>query len=271
MQDKLNKLKRLLKDLDSVAVAFSGGVDSTFLLRIAFDVLGNKAMAVIGRSPSFPKKEFEQATNLAEAIGVEYEIVNTCEMDNPDFTANPPERCFFCKSNLFETVWRIAKEKNLKAVIEGSNADDTSDFRPGMKAVKKFNVRSPLLEAGLTKVEIRSLSKELNLPTWNKPAMACLSSRIPYGETITEERLYRIEQAETALKNLGLLQVRVRDHNEVARIEVEASQIINITSDLFRDSVVKVLKQTGYKYVCLDLEGYRTGSMNEVLTLPQDV
>ncbi len=265
MNAKLGKLESLLKEYGAAAVAYSGGVDSSFLLAVAHKVLGDKALGVIGRSPTYPKRELEDAVRLAEEIGARFEVVDTCEMDNPDFAANPSNRCFFCKSNLFEVVGSVAKKHDIHIILEGSNADDTGDYRPGMAAAKKLGVKAPLLEAGLTKDEIRALSKEMGLPTWDKPAMACLSSRIPYGETITLKRLSRIEQAERDIRDLGYKQLRVRDHGDVARIEVEPSLIEAVASENARKAIVSAAKGAGYKYVCLDLEGYRTGAMNEVL------
>ena len=265
MHDKLDELKAILERYERVAVAFSGGVDSTFLIAVAQEVLGEGVVAVIGRSPTYPKQELEAAVRLAESIGVRYEIVDTNEMDDPAFSENSPARCFHCKTTLFKTIGKIAEQVGAKVMVEGSNADDASDFRPGMAATKQLGVKAPLLEAGLTKDEIRALSKEMGLPTWDKPAMACLSSRIPYGETITLKRLGRIEQAEYALRRLGLNQLRVRDHGEVARIEVSPDDIPALAAPDLRAKVVAALKKVGYPYVCLDLTGYRTGAMNEVL------
>jgi uncharacterized protein len=249
MNAKLEQLKALLKSYESVAVGFSG----------------DRAFGVIGRSPTYPKRELEEAIRLATTIGARFEIVDTCEMDNPSFTENSPSRCFFCKSNLFEIIHGIAKKHGLKTMLEGSNADDTLDYRPGMEAAKKLGVKAPLLEVGLTKTEIRLLSKEMGLDTWNKPSMACLSSRIPYGETITVERLSRIEKAEAGIRELGLGQVRVRDHGDVARIEIEPSRIAEVAADGLRAKIAKAVKAAGYRYICLDLEGYRTGAMNEAI------
>ncbi len=265
MQTKLEKLKALLRSYESVAVGFSGGVDSTFLLAVAKEVLGDRALGVIGRSPTYPKRELEEAVRLAPKIGARFEVVDTCEMDNPKFTENSESRCFFCKSNLFEIIKGVADRHGVKVLLEGSNADDTSDYRPGMEAAKKLGVKAPLLEVGLTKNEIRELSKQMGLDTWNKPSMACLSSRIPYGETITVERLSRIEQAEAALKALGLVQIRVRDHGDVARIEIEPHRILEVAAAEMRVKIAAAVKAAGFRYVCLDLEGYRTGAMNEAI------
>ena len=265
MNAKREKLAAMLKRYRSAAVAFSGGVDSTFLLATALEVLGDRVLAVIGRSPSYPKQELQEAERLAKKLGARYEVVDTCEMDNPDFAANPANRCFFCKSNLFEVVGRIAADHGIETLLEGSNADDTGDFRPGMAAAEKLGVKMPLLEAGLTKDEIRALSKEMGLPTWNKPAMACLSSRIPYGEPITLKRLSRIEQAERVIRDLGYTQLRVRDHGDIARIEVPPDRIAELATATARAPIVQAAQAAGYRYVCLDLQGYRTGAMNETL------
>lgn len=270
IRTKYKKLIEILESLSSVAVGFSGGVDSTFLLATSKEALGaENVLGVIGRSPTYPKREYKTAIGLAEKIGVPYEIVDTNEIANPKFTINPPNRCYVCKNTLFKIAWKVAIGKNIENLLEGSNADDSEDFRPGMKAARDLGVRAPLLEAGLTKNEIRALSKEMGLSTWNKPAMACLSSRIPYGETINEEILDRIEQSENTLKDMGIEQVRVRDHGNIARIEVPQKDVAALTTPETRERIVQALKQAGYTYVCVDLEGYRTGAMNEALTEQQ--
>jgi len=262
---KYNNLLNILCELESVAVAFSGGVDSTFLLAAAKEALGTNVIGVIGRSPTYPKKELEEAIELAKKIDVTYEIVDTNEMSLDKFCSNSTDRCFWCKTTLFDFVKNVAKKHGIKHVIEGSNADDVGDFRPGMKAAEKLDVKSPLKDAKLSKKEIRKLSLNLNLPTWDKPAMACLSSRIPYGKEINLDKLKRIESTEANLKSLGLVQLRVRDHEQIARIELDTKDIPRILDDEFRYKIVKIAKDAGYKYVSLDLEGYRTGSMNEVI------
>ena len=265
MSEKFDKLTRLLKGYGGAAVAFSGGVDSTFLLAAAHRALGGRALGVIGRSPSYPKRELQAAIDLAETIGARYIIVDTDEMSKEEYASNPPNRCYHCKSTLFGIVKQVAEKEGLEEVLEGSNADDQGDYRPGMEAAKQLGVRAPLLEVGLTKDEIRALSKEMGLPTWNKPAMACLSSRVPYGETITLVKLGRIEMTENGLRDLGFSQLRVRDHGKVARIEVATEAIPVLAAPEMREKVVAVAKQAGYQYVALDLVGYRTGAMNEVL------
>ncbi len=248
-----------------MAVAFSGGVDSTFLLAAAKEALGDRALAVIGRSATYPEREMNDAVELAEQLGVRYKVVNTCELDNETFRANPHDRCAMCKTELISKVREVADQEGLEHVLEGSNADDVGDYRPGMAASQKLGARMPLQELGFTKAEIRTLSKEMGLPTWDKPAAACLSSRIPYGDEITESKLKRIEQAENAIREMGIVQLRVRDHGPVARIEVDKDAITRLLEPEFRARLVAALKPAGYQYVCLDLEGYRTGAMNEVL------
>ncbi len=266
MNKKWDRLIALLKGFDGVALAFSGGVDSTLLLAAAVNALGDRSLAVIGRSPTYPKRELDAAVELAEGLGARYRIVDTDEMSRDEFRQNPPTRCFHCKTVLFTTVKGIAEAEGLAQVIEGTNADDTGDFRPGMEASRQLGVRAPLLEVGLTKQEIRDLSKALGLPTWDKPAMACLSSRIPYGEVITLEKLGRIEQAENGIRDLGIKALRIRDHGDVARLEVAPAHISEIAAPPIRDQISQIARAAGYKYVCLDLDGYRTGAMNEVLS-----
>jgi uncharacterized protein len=266
MDIKYTALVARLSELNAVAVAFSGGVDSTFLLAAACEALGDKAVAFIGRSATYPQREYREALKLAERIGASVRVIDTLELDDPKFRSNPQNRCFACKTELFTKVLALAKEEGLSTVIEGSNADDLGDFRPGMEAGRRLGVRAPLVELGFTKKEIRACSKSMGLPTWNKPALACLSSRIPYGEAISEDRLYRIERAEDALRDMGFVQIRVRDHGEsIARIEVNADDISRLADPRIRREVTRALKTFGYKYVCVDLEGYRTGAMNEVL------
>ncbi|MGB2906581.1 MAG: ATP-dependent sacrificial sulfur transferase LarE [Candidatus Aminicenantaceae bacterium] len=269
LSEKYDRLKALLQDLGRVLVAFSGGVDSTFLLKVAFDELGENVLAVIATSETYPEKEIQEATLLAESMNVRYRIIQSCEMENPDFVANPPDRCYHCKMELFSRMQVIADSENIPYVLDGANFEDTGDYRPGSRAAEELKVRSPLKETGFVKDEIRELSRHLGLPTWNKPAMACLSSRFPYYTRIHSEALGQIAQAEEFLRSLGLSQLRVRHHETIARIEVPPEDIARLMDPQLREAIVRRLKQLGYAYVTLDLAGYRTGSLNEILSEDQ--
>ena len=261
---KEQELRNYIKNLRSVVVAFSGGVDSSLLLKIALDELGgDNVLAVIGRSQTYPEREFASAQNLAKQLGANYSIVDTDELGRIDFRQNPPNRCFHCKTELFTKLTEIARQKGFKHVVDGSNADDVSDFRPGRVAAQNFEVLSPLQECGLNKEEVRMLAKKLGLANWNKPSLACLASRFPYGQTIDGEKLNKVDKAEVFLQSLGLSQVRVRYEKDTARIEVlpqEFNLIINNSKD-----ITKHFKKLGFLYIALDLEGYNSGSMNKVL------
>ena len=266
---KKEKLKEILRGYGSLAIAFSGGVDSTFLLKMAHDVLGDNCAAVTGRSESFPEREYKESMDFCRAEGIRQIAFDSEEIDTPGYAENPVNRCYICKHALFSSLLKLAEENGLKYVAEGSNTDDNGDFRPGLKAIAELGIKSPLREAGLTKEEIRLLSKEMELPTWDKPSYACLASRFVYGETITREKLSMVDRAEELLLKMGFRQVRVRIHDRIARIEVEQKDFERFADPAVRDRIYTELKGFGFSYVALDLRGYRTGSMNETLSEQQ--
>lgn len=266
MSDKKEKLEKLLESYKRVAVAFSSGVDSTYLLKMAQKVLGENVIAVTASSCSFPKRELEEAKTFCRENGIRHIVVESEELDIDGFRQNPKNRCYLCKHELFEKILSIAKENGIETVVEASNTDDDGDYRPGLVAVKELGIESPLRHVGLSKKEIREYSKELGLPTWNKQSFACLSSRFVYGETISEEKLTMVDQAEQLLLDMGFHQLRVRIHDKLARIEVHPSEFEKIMQEENRTKIFHELKQYGFTYVTLDLQGYRTGSMNETLS-----
>lgn len=263
--EKRELLVSLIKKMETLIVAYSGGVDSAFLAAIGNEVLGQKSVAVIAASPSLAPTELEEATKLAGDLNLNFKIVNTREVERSDYQANNPDRCFFCKDELYSHLMKHAEEEGIENVSNGTNVDDLGDYRPGLEAAKQYGVRSPLVEAGLTKNEIRHLSQEMGLPTWDKPAQACLSSRIPYGTTVTVEALTKIAKAENYLRKKGLKQLRVRHHDTVARIEVEPQDFAVVMDDRFRSDISQYFKSIGYAYVTVDLDGFRSGSLNEIL------
>ena len=265
IQSKHDKLKQNLRGLGNVAVAFSSGVDSTFLLKTAHDLLKNQVLAVTLQSAIFPNRELDEAVQFASRESIEHVVVKFNELDVPGFSQNPVNRCYYCKMGVFTHIRQIADERGIPHIIEGSNADDINDYRPGMQAIAELGILSPLKQAGLTKQEIRQLSREIGLPTWDKPSFACLASRFPYGEEITAERLAQVDAAEQYLLESGMRQVRVRFHGNLARIETDEEGLHRLLSSPLREAIYLRFKELGFAYISADLRGYRAGSMNETL------
>ncbi|MDB9465104.1 ATP-dependent sacrificial sulfur transferase LarE [Dolichospermum circinale] len=264
-KEKLEQLQALFQEIDQALIAYSGGVDSTLVVKIAYDVLGDRALAVTAVSASLLPEELEDAKIQAATIGIAHKIVQTQEMDNPNYTSNPVNRCYFCKSELHDTLKPLALELGYPYVVDGVNADDLHDYRPGIQAAKERGVRSPLAEIGVTKAEVRQISQQLGLPWWDKPAQPCLSSRFPYGEEITIAKLQRVGRAEIYLRNLGWQNLRVRSEGDTARIELSPDKIKDFVTTTDLPSLVSVFQNWGFIYVTLDLEGYRSGKLNQVL------
>jgi len=266
VSDKERALRDRLQSIGSVIVAYSGGVDSAYLAYVAHRTLGDRALAVTADSPSYPERHRQLALRIAREFGLRHEIIHTNELDRPEYRANPANRCYYCKHELYTHLSRLAAARGA-VVVDGNNADDRGDYRPGRQAAREFGVESPLDDVGLTKAEIRELSRQAGLPTWDEPASACLSSRIPYHSEVTDEKLRTIERAEQALRALGFRVFRVRHHDALARIELSREEMARALEPEINAAIVRELKNAGYRYVSLDLQGYRTGSLNEGLLL----
>ena len=265
MDAKFRQLEDLLRKIEGLLVAFSAGVDSTFLLKVAHSVLGQRAVALTASSPTAPPGELDAAKNFTRELGCRHIVIDSHELANPSFSTNPANRCFFCKEELYTICRRQADQLGIVTVVDGTNLDDLNDHRPGLQAARQWGVRHPLVEAEMTKEEIRRYSRELGLPTWDKPSSPCLSSRFPYGTAINLERLNRVAVCEVFLKQNGFREFRVRYHGDLARIEVAQNEFDRLFDRVLRDAIVAAFKAAGFKYVSLDLQGYRTGSMNEAL------
>jgi uncharacterized protein len=263
VREKNQKLGEILRKMDRVIVAFSAGIDSTFVLARAAQELGERVLAVTAASETFPERELKEAIAIAKQLGVKHEIIQIVEMENPHFVANNPDRCYHCKAGLYASLTRLAKERQIPWILDGANMDDLGDYRPGRKAAKEYGVRSVLQEVGLYKSELRQLAREMGLPNWDKPSFACLSSRIPYGSRITLEKVRQLDRGEQALRDLGFHTLRIRHHDSIARIEVPREEFAKVLS--MAEQITNILKAEGFTYITLDLQGYRSGSMNEEL------
>ena len=264
-EQKLEQLKNLFRDMERALIAYSGGVDSTLVAKIAYDVLGDRALAITAVSPSLLPEELIDAQTQAAQIGIQHELVETHEMDNPDYTSNPVNRCYFCKSELHDTLKPLALKRGYPYVVDGVNADDLHDYRPGIQAAKERGARSPLAEVKVSKAEVREISRSLGLAWWDKPAQPCLSSRFPYGEAITVTKLQRVGRAEIYLRQLGYDNLRVRSQEDTAKIELPAAEITRFVQEVDLPELVTTFKDFGFVYVTLDLEGYQSGKLNQVL------
>jgi pyridinium-3,5-biscarboxylic acid mononucleotide sulfurtransferase len=262
MSEKLAQLQGMFREMDRALIAYSGGIDSTLVAAVAFAALGDRALAVTANSPSLMPEDFEDALAQARVIGIRHQVVETHEMENAQYTANPVNRCYFCKSELHDTLRPLADKLGYAYVVDGLNADDLSDYRPGIAAAKERGVRSPLAELGITKWEVRELSRTLGLPWWDKPSQPCLSSRFPYGELITTEKLHRVGRAERYLRDLGYRQMRVRSDGDTARIELPVAEIEGFVNRVDLPALVTAFQDLGFTYVTLDLEGFRSGKLN---------
>jgi uncharacterized protein len=263
--EKLTQLTALFQTMEQALIAYSGGIDSTLVAKVAYDILGDRALAITAESPSLLPEDLDDAATQAQAIGIRHEVVATHEMDNPDYTSNPINRCYFCKSELHDTLKPMAIDRGFAYVVDGVNADDLRDYRPGIQAAKERGARSPLAELGITKFEVREMSRHLDLPWWDKPAQPCLSSRFPYGEMITVEKLQRVGRSELYLRKLGWKNLRVRSDGDTARIEVMPDQIQDFILTTNLPVLTAQLKEFGFLYIMLDLEGYRSGKLNDVV------